>query len=97
MKLAFQIAWRFLTSAKRQTLIIILGISVGVSVQVFIGSLISGLQASLVGLCHKEDLASYVLAYVLPSLSHIHQANKGVLFVFDRTKDSVISKLFLTL
>jgi len=48
MKLAFQIAWRFLTSAKRQTLIIILGISVGVSVQVFIGSLISGLQASLV-------------------------------------------------
>jgi lipoprotein-releasing system permease protein len=48
MKLAFEIAWRFLTSAKRQTLIIILGISVGVSVQVFIGSLISGLQDSLV-------------------------------------------------
>jgi len=48
MKLAFSIAWRFLTSAKRQTLIIILGISVGVSVQVFIGSLISGLQKSLV-------------------------------------------------
>ena len=48
MKLAFQIAWRFLTSAKRQTLIIILGISVGVSVQVFIGSLISGLQDNLV-------------------------------------------------
>ncbi len=48
MKLALQIAWRFLTSAKRQTLIIILGISVGVSVQVFIGSLIAGLQDSLV-------------------------------------------------
>jgi len=48
MKLALQIAWRFLTSAKKQTLIIILGISVGVSVQVFIGSLISGLQKSLV-------------------------------------------------
>lgn len=48
MKLAFQIAWRFLTSAKRQTLIIILGISVGVSVQVFIGSLISGLQDNLI-------------------------------------------------
>lgn len=48
MKLAFQIAWRFLSSAKRQTLIIILGISVGVSVQVFIGSLITGLQDSLV-------------------------------------------------
>lgn len=48
MKIALEIAWRFLTSAKRQTLIIILGISVGVSVQVFIGSLISGLQDSLV-------------------------------------------------
>ncbi len=48
MRLAFQIAWRFLSSAKRQTFIIILGISVGVSVQVFIGSLITGLQESLV-------------------------------------------------
>lgn len=48
MKLAFQIAWRFLSSAKKQTLVIILGISVGVSVQVFIGSLITGLQNSLV-------------------------------------------------
>ena len=48
MKLALQIAWRFLSSAKRQTLIIVLGISVGVSVQVFIGSLITGLQKSLV-------------------------------------------------
>lgn len=48
MKLAFQIAWRFLTSAKRQTLVIILGISVGVSVQVFIGSLITGLQENLI-------------------------------------------------
>ncbi|MDD3382599.1 MAG: ABC transporter permease, partial [Bacilli bacterium] len=48
MKLALSIAWRFLKSAKRQTLIIILGIAVGVSVQVFIGSLISGLQDSLV-------------------------------------------------
>lgn len=48
MRLALQIAWRFLSSAKRQTFIIVLGISVGVSVQVFIGSLISGLQKSLV-------------------------------------------------
>lgn len=48
MKLALQIAWRFLTSAKRQTVLIILGIAVGVSVQVFIGALITGLQDSLV-------------------------------------------------
>ena len=48
MKLAYQIAIRFLKSGKLQTLMIILGIAVGVSVQVFIGSLITGLQKSLV-------------------------------------------------
>ncbi len=48
MRLAFSIALRFLKSGKGQTLLIALGISVGVAVQVFIGSLIQGLQASLV-------------------------------------------------
>jgi lipoprotein-releasing system permease protein len=48
MKLAFNIAVRFLKSGKIQTLFIILGIGVGVSVQVFIGALISGLQKDLV-------------------------------------------------
>ncbi len=48
MKLAFSIARRFLKSGKAQTFLIILGIAVGVSVQVFIGSLISGLQKDLV-------------------------------------------------
>ena len=48
MKLAFSIAWRFLMSAKKQTVVIVLGIAVGVSVQVFIGSLISGLQKDLI-------------------------------------------------
>ncbi|MDD2521558.1 MAG: ABC transporter permease [Anaerolineaceae bacterium] len=47
MKLALRIAWRFLTSSKGQTILIILGIAIGVSVQVFIGSLIAGLQQSL--------------------------------------------------
>lgn len=48
MKLAFQIATRFLKSSKGQTLLIALGIAIGVSVQIFIGSLIQGLQKSLV-------------------------------------------------
>lgn len=47
MKLAFSIARRFLTSSKMQTVLIALGIAIGVSVQVFIGTLIMGLQASL--------------------------------------------------
>ena len=48
MKLAFKIAVRFLGSSKVQTLFIILGIGIGVSVQIFIGSLITGLQTSLI-------------------------------------------------
>jgi len=48
MKLPFRIALRFLKSSKGQTLLIALGIAIGVSVQIFIGSLIQGLQKSLV-------------------------------------------------
>ena len=48
MKLPFNIALRFLKSSKGQTLLIALGIAIGVSVQIFIGSLIQGLQKSLV-------------------------------------------------
>lgn len=48
MKLAFNIAVRFLKASAGQTLLIVIGIVIGVSVQVFIGSLIDGLQNSLV-------------------------------------------------
>ncbi|MBR0576366.1 ABC transporter permease [Proteiniclasticum sp. BAD-10] len=48
MKLSFKIALRFLKSSKGQTLLIALGIAIGVSVQIFIGTLIQGLQKSLV-------------------------------------------------
>lgn len=48
MRLAFSIALRFLKSSLGQTLLIAFGIAIGVSVQIFIGSLIQGLQADLV-------------------------------------------------
>ncbi|MDD4642280.1 MAG: FtsX-like permease family protein [Erysipelotrichaceae bacterium] len=48
MKFSLQMALRFLRSSKGQTLMIIIGIAIGVSVQIFIGSLIQGLQKSLV-------------------------------------------------
>lgn len=48
MKLAFRIALRFLSSSKGQTVLISFGIAIGISVQIFIGSLIEGLQISLV-------------------------------------------------
>ena len=45
---SLKIAWRFLINSKLQTLLIILGISIGVSVQIFIGLLSQGLESSLV-------------------------------------------------
>lgn len=48
MKFAFSIAKRFLGYNKGQTLMIMIGIAIGVSVQIFIGLLISGLQESLI-------------------------------------------------
>ncbi len=44
----WKVAWRFLSASKSQSLLILLGISVGVSVQIFLGFLINGLQADLV-------------------------------------------------
>jgi lipoprotein-releasing system permease protein len=48
MRLTFRIALRFLKANIGQTVLIALGIAIGISVQVFIGSLIEGLQNSLV-------------------------------------------------
>lgn len=48
MKLSFSIAIRFLRSGRGQTALIAIGIAVGVSVQIFIGLLIQGLQIDLV-------------------------------------------------
>lgn len=48
MRLSFKIALRFLRNNLGQTLLILTGIAVGVSVQIFIGLLIQGLQQSLI-------------------------------------------------
>lgn len=45
---AFRVARRFLWVSRSQTLLILLGITAGVSIQIFLSSLISGLQANLV-------------------------------------------------
>jgi len=46
--LSFKIATRFLFTNKAQTALIVTGIAIGVSVQIFIGSLITSLQDSLI-------------------------------------------------
>ena len=48
MSLPFKISLRFLKSSKGQTILIAIGIAIGISVQIFIGSLITGLQKSLI-------------------------------------------------
>ena len=48
MSVSLKIAVRFLKSSRGQTILIVLGIAIGISVQIFIGSLIQGLQKSLV-------------------------------------------------
>src|SRR6056297_2721244 len=48
MSFAFRVAKRFLKSDKKQTALIILGIAIGISVQIFVGLLIDSLQISLV-------------------------------------------------
>lgn len=48
MSYELKIALRFLKSGKTQTLFILLGIAIGVAVQIFLGSLITSLQESLV-------------------------------------------------
>lgn len=48
MRFPLKVAVRFLISNKAQTFFIILGIAIGVSVQVFIGTLITGLQKGLI-------------------------------------------------
>ncbi len=45
--LELRIAWRFLWRSKAQSILIIFGIGVGIAVQVFVGSLITSLQQSL--------------------------------------------------
>lgn len=47
-RLPLLIAWRFLRSARTQSLLIVAGIAVGIAVQVFVGSLITSLQSSLI-------------------------------------------------
>jgi lipoprotein-releasing system permease protein len=45
--LPFRIAWRFLRSSPAQSVLIAAGIAVGIATQIFVGSLITSLQANL--------------------------------------------------
>ncbi len=55
-------AWRFLMSGKIQTLLILLGITIGVMVQVFLGFLIQGLQQDLINQTVGSSPHIFILA-----------------------------------
>lgn len=46
--LAFKIAIRFLTHGRTQTILILVGIAIAISIQIFVGLLIDSLQRTLV-------------------------------------------------
>jgi len=48
LRFALRMAWRFLVHSRSQMFLVILGITAGVSIQIFLSSLISGLQANLI-------------------------------------------------
>lgn len=70
MKLAFRIAFKFLTSSKGQSTLIICGIAIGITVQLFIGLLIQGLQSDLVD-------------KTIGSTSHITLSQSEETFIYD--------------
>ena len=90
MKLAFDIAKRFLKSSKGQTILIIVGITIGVSVQIFLGSLIDGLQISLI----DKTIGSSSQVTIIPSgKQNYFQDNKDfVNKLKDDDRFSAISK-----
>lgn len=87
MRLAFSIAYRFLKSGKSQTLLIILGISIGVSVQVFLGSLIGGLQTSLI----DSTIGSSPQITVLPNDETSIKEWERVVYEAEISSDEIIN------
>lgn len=62
MIFSLKVAIRFLLSNKGQTILIALGIAIGISVQIFIGSLIQGLQRDLIDKTVGTSPHIYVIA-----------------------------------
>lgn len=62
MLFSLKVATRFLFSNKGQTILIALGIAIGISVQIFIGSLIQGLQKDLIDKTVGTSPHIYILA-----------------------------------
>lgn len=64
MLLPFNIAWRFLFDKKLQTLLVIFGIAIGVSVQIFIGLVSQGLEKTLVNkiLAYSPHITVYSMS-----------------------------------
>ncbi|URZ04791.1 ABC transporter permease [Clostridium felsineum] len=84
--LELKIASRFLKSSKGQTILIILGIAIGVSVQVFIGTLIQGLQKNLI---NTTIGSSSQITVTSNSSDGLIDASKDKIKVIENSNDNI--------
>ncbi|MCR3761625.1 ABC transporter permease [Clostridium felsineum] len=84
--LELKIASRFLKSSKGQTILIILGIAIGVSVQVFIGTLIQGLQKNLI---NTTIGSSSQITVTSNSSDGLIDASKDKIRVIENSNDNI--------
>lgn len=94
MRLAFSIALRFLKSSKGQTTLIVLGIAIGVSVQIFIGSLINGLQKSLVD--KTVGNSSQITVEPTTDGEYIQESNEKMAVIKNVNPDEIINLVAVT-
>src|SRR5690606_11688102 len=71
------IALRFLRQGRTQSLLILVGISVGVAVIVFVTALISGLQANVIG--RTLGTQAHIRVEAPPAVNRLARAGDGVL------------------
>lgn len=84
---ALKIAWRFLINSKIQLLVIILGIGIGISVQMFVGLLSTGLETSLLDKVVGNSV--HITIYPRDNIIGNYQEKKGIIKKLDSRVKSV--------
>lgn len=85
----FLLAFRFLIESRGQTILILLGIAIGVAVMVFLTALIDGLQANLIEKTVGRSPHIIITRYSLPaSNTPIQNGHQAILPIDIRSKES---------
>ena len=86
LRFEFQLAWRFLAENKGQSLLIALGITIGVAVMVFLTALIDGLQVDLIENTVGHSPHIVVSSAETASLEALKSFNGQKVLTIDTTK-----------